>query len=75
MVIGTTSQVNGRLVLTVEEARNLLGLSRGSMYEAVRRGQIPSLRIGRRILIPCAALQHLLEQADNTCSGTDNRAT
>ena len=52
-----------RLVLSVEEARKLLGLSRGLMYEAVRSGQLPSVRIGRRILIPRAALERLLEQA------------
>lgn len=51
-----------RLVLSVEEARKQLGLSRGLMYEAVRTGQIPSVRIGRRILIPRAALERLLEE-------------
>ena len=53
-----------RLVLSVEEVRKLLGLSRGLMYEAVRSGQLPSVRIGRRILIPRAALKRLLEEAD-----------
>ncbi|MFC1968719.1 helix-turn-helix domain-containing protein [Chloroflexota bacterium] len=51
-----------KLVLTVEEARQQLRLSRGSMYEAVRCGQIPSIRVGRRILIPRAALQRLFEE-------------
>lgn len=51
------------LVLSVEQARRLLGLSRGLMYEAIRMGQIPSLRVGRRILIPRAALQRVLEEA------------
>ena len=54
-------------VLSVEEARKLLGISRGLMYEAVRTRQIPSIRIGRRILIPRAGLQQLLERA-----GTQN---
>jgi len=53
-----------RLVLNVAEARRELGLSRGLIYEAIRRGEIPSIRIGRRILIPCAALQRLLDKAD-----------
>ncbi len=51
-----------KLVLTVGEARLKLGLSKGSIYEAVHSGQIPSIRIGRRILIPRAALQRLLEE-------------
>lgn len=41
-----------RLTLTVEEAAALLGISRNSAYEAVRRGEIPSVRIGGRIVIP-----------------------
>jgi excisionase family DNA binding protein len=49
-----------RLVLTVSETAEKLGLSRGLTYEAIRLGQIPSIRIGRRILVPCAALKQLL---------------
>jgi excisionase family DNA binding protein len=56
------------LVFSVEETRGLLGLSRGLMYEAVRTGQIPSVRIGRRILIPRATLQRLLDEAGTTNS-------
>jgi excisionase family DNA binding protein len=40
------------LVLTVEEAAALLGISRGLAYEGCRRGDLPSIRIGRRILVP-----------------------
>ncbi len=53
--------VSTHLVYSVAEAGKRLGLSRGLMYEAIRIGQIPSVRIGRRILIPCAALDRLLE--------------
>jgi len=49
-----------RLTLTVEEAAEILGLSRAFAYEAARRGEIPSIRIGRRILVPKAALNRLL---------------
>ena len=54
-------QDDKRLVLTVSEAAKLLGISRGLAYEAVRLGQIPSLRIGRRIVVPRAAFLKLLE--------------
>ncbi len=56
------------LVYSVAEAGKRLGLSRGLMYEAIRTGQIPSIRIGRRILIPCVALDRLLEgnETNNT---------
>jgi excisionase family DNA binding protein len=53
-----------RLTLTVKEARLLLGVSRGLMYEAIRRGEIPSIRVGRRILIPYAAFMKFLEAAN-----------
>ena len=52
------------LVYSVAQAGKRLGLSRGLMYEAIRTGQIPSVRIGRRILIPCAALDRLLEGSE-----------
>ena len=52
-----------RLVYTVEEAAELLGLSRSSTYEAVRLGDIPSLRIGRRYLIPKQSVENLLSVA------------
>jgi len=40
-------KANEKLVITVQEARKLLGLSRGLMYEAVRSGQIPMNPKGR----------------------------
>jgi len=49
-----------RLTFTVDETRRKLGLSRGLIYQAIHQGQIPHLRIGRRILIPRAALEKLL---------------
>lgn len=52
-----------KLVLTVEQARLMLGISRGLAYEAIRRREIPSIRIGRRILIPRAGLERMIEVA------------
>ena len=51
-----------RRTYTVEEAARRLGLSRNGAYEAVKRGEIPSIRIGRRVLVPRAAFEHMLEQ-------------
>ena len=53
--------LNGRLVLSVTEAAGLLGISRGLAYELVARGELPSLRLGRRIVVPRGALEALLE--------------
>jgi len=41
-----------RLTYTVEEAATVLGISRSLAYEAVARGEVPHLRVGRRVLIP-----------------------
>jgi hypothetical protein len=39
---------------------HFLGLSKVSTYDAVARGEIPTIRIGRRLLVPTAALRRLL---------------
>ncbi|TAK30440.1 MAG: DNA-binding protein [Chloroflexota bacterium] len=52
-----------RWVLTIEEAAKLLGLGRNGAYEAVRRGDVPSIKIGRRLFVPKAALQRMLDTA------------
>jgi excisionase family DNA binding protein len=54
-------QASTRLTLTVEEVAATLGISRAFAYEAVRRGEIPSIRIGRRVLVPRAALERLID--------------
>ncbi|MDP9236715.1 MAG: helix-turn-helix domain-containing protein [Chloroflexota bacterium] len=46
--------------LTIEECALVLRLSRGSAYEAARTGQIPTIRIGRRLLVPRAKLMQML---------------
>jgi excisionase family DNA binding protein len=46
-----------RITLTVEEAGARLGISRTLAYELVRRGDIPSIRLGRRVLVPVRALE------------------
>jgi len=47
-------------VHTVEEAANRLRIGRNQAYEAVRRGEIPSIRIGNSYRIPKAAIDRLL---------------
>jgi excisionase family DNA binding protein len=41
-------------VYTVPEAGRLLGLSRNGAYEAAKRGDIPTIRVGRRLVVPKA---------------------
>ncbi|RUU12615.1 DNA-binding protein [Mesorhizobium sp. M7A.T.Ca.TU.009.01.3.2] len=49
-----------RRTVTVEEAGQLLGIGRNQAYEGVRRGEIPSIKIGKRLLVPRAALDRML---------------
>ena len=51
---------DGRLVLTVAEAAELLGISRALAYELVARGELPSIRLGRRVVIPRVKLAALV---------------
>jgi excisionase family DNA binding protein len=49
--------------LKIEEAAKILGISRNTAYEAVKSGQVPIVKIGRRLLVPRAALERMLETA------------
>jgi len=52
----------GNLTMTVEEAATALNISRSLAYEAARDGRIPTIRIGRRLLVSRRALEKLLEE-------------
>jgi hypothetical protein len=50
--------------LTVPEAGRLyFDLGRNASYEAARRGDIPTIRIGRLLRVPVVAMERMLEQA------------
>lgn len=49
-----------RLTCTVPEAGALLGIGRDAAYRAASRGDIPVLRVGRRLLVPMVALRRML---------------
>jgi len=57
-----------RQTYNIEEVARILGIGRNQTYEAVRTGQIPSIKIGKRLLVPRAALDRLLDQADTAAS-------
>lgn len=63
------------LTLSVSEAAELLSVSRDLVYELVAQGELPALRLGRRILLPRRALEELVDRAattngENTASDT-----
>jgi excisionase family DNA binding protein len=49
------------LVYSVSEAAELLDISRAFAYELVARGELPVIRLGRRLLVPKVALMALVE--------------
>lgn len=51
-----------RLAISVPEVARMLGISRNSAYNAVAQKSIPSVRIGKRIIVPLAALERLLSE-------------
>lgn len=56
-----TTKSTARQTISVEEAGKRLGISRNTAYEAAARGDIPTLRIGRRLLVPEVAFARLLD--------------
>lgn len=54
------STTEERRTYNVDEAGQMLGIGRGAAYEAARRGEIPVIRIGRRMLVPRVAFDRLL---------------
>lgn len=59
-----------RQTLTVEEAAEVLGIGRTLAFEMARRGELPTLRLGRRLVVPRLALMRML-----ACEPTDRRPT
>ncbi|MFA5055574.1 MAG: helix-turn-helix domain-containing protein [Dehalococcoidia bacterium] len=50
-----------KMTLNVEEAAKLLGISRNLAYQLAREGKLPTIRFGRRMLVPCRALERMLD--------------
>jgi len=53
-----------RLTITVDEAAKELGISRALAYEMARTGKLPTLRFGRRFVVPRKAIDQLLENPE-----------
>lgn len=61
------------VTITVEEAGELVGMSRSAAYRAAARGQLPTVRLGRRLRVPTAKFLTMLgldrEQAVDLADG------
>jgi excisionase family DNA binding protein len=52
----TLDQLAERATITIEQTARILGLGRTAAYDAARRGELPTRRLGRRLLVPVPAL-------------------
>lgn len=64
--IGVSSVDGGPLLLSVQTASEHLGISRATLYDLVRSGEIEHLRIGRRVLISRDALTRFIQTHSTT---------
>jgi excisionase family DNA binding protein len=65
--------VTEALVYRVEEVAELLGCGRSTVYDAIHRGEIPALRLGRRVLVSKVALDELLNGHRPADEGSEPR--
>ena len=49
-------EVATKATISIEQAAKVLGLGRTAAYEAARRGEFPTRRLGRRVVVPVPAL-------------------
>lgn len=61
-----------RHTLTVLEVAQILDVSDDAVYDAAGRGEIPSIRVGRRVLIPTAKLADMLGVEPSALMGGAN---
>jgi excisionase family DNA binding protein len=63
------TMIGERLTVTVEEAGAMLGISRGLAYELIQRGELPAVRLGRRIVVPVRTIEAMLDQVIAEATG------
>lgn len=65
----TLEDLSGRVTITVPEAGQLLGIGRDAAYAAAHRGEIPTLKLGRRLVVPTHVLLRLLGITEDSQAG------
>ena len=49
-----------RLTVDIPEAAKRIGIGRNQAYEAAKSGKLPTIKIGRRVLVPIVGLDRFL---------------
>ena len=57
-------------LLSIEQASRRLGIGRTAAYDAIGRGELRSVKVGRRRLIPADALAELAQRGTAPANGT-----
>ena len=57
--------------ISVEQAADVLGVSRSAAYRAAKNDEIPTFRVGRRLLVPTAKLLSMLSGEPNNRQTAD----
>ena len=60
------------ILLRPEEAGKMLGFSRSKVYGMLAAGELPSIRAGKSVRVPRAALERWIEE--NTTGGEARRS-
>ena len=63
-----------KILLKPTEAAETLGIGRTRVYEMLASGELPSIRLGRSIRVPVAALKQWIERQQNG-NGADTSST
>ena len=64
---------NERPTMSIPEAAEVLGIGVNGAYEAAKRGEIPTIRIGKRLLVLREPLRRILHGSSNECPLTPHR--
>ena len=54
-----------KLTLNINEVAAALGISRNAAYQACKKGEIPAIRIGKRLLVPKNQFERMLDGNGN----------
>jgi hypothetical protein len=63
VIVSSAQQKECRTLSVPEAGRDYFGLERQAAYRAARAGQLPIVKIGRRMRVPICALELMLKQA------------
>jgi hypothetical protein len=60
---GTSDSTTAKLLSVPEAGRRYFGLSRNGSYDAARRGELPVIRIGRKLWASVPAIERMIAEA------------